>query len=188
LPNLLADLLAFLLIVAAIRPVISDYPVHYVVTVPGTGGVGVAFLAEFAISFGLMAFILFTFKSPILKKYTGIETSIFGYFNMVRAALPHLKKNDTIVNTSSILGLIGKEFLIDYSAGKGAVNAFPKALAQNLAERKIRVRHQRSNEGRRATRGACTCLYVFCFVETAILPQCNSRSDGGTGIERLTSL
>jgi len=68
-----------------------------------------------------------------------LETNIFGYFNMVRAALPHLKENDTIVNTSSILGLIGKEFLIDYSASKGAVNAFTKALAQNLAERKIRV-------------------------------------------------
>lgn len=68
-----------------------------------------------------------------------LETNIFGYFYMVRAALPHLKENDTIVNTSSILGLIGKEFLIDYSASKGAVNAFTKALAQNLAERKIRV-------------------------------------------------
>lgn len=57
---------------------------------------------------------------------------------MVRTALPHLKENDTIVNTSSILGLIGKEFLIDYSASKGVVNTFTKALAQNLA-RKIRV-------------------------------------------------
>lgn len=60
----------------AIRPVISDYPVHYVVTVPGPGGVGVAFLAEFVISFGLMALILFTSNSPSLKKYTGMLAGI----------------------------------------------------------------------------------------------------------------
>jgi NAD(P)-dependent dehydrogenase (short-subunit alcohol dehydrogenase family) len=68
-----------------------------------------------------------------------METNVFGYFYMLKAALPHLHEGDAIINTSSILGLIGKEFLIDYSASKGAVNAFTKALAQNLADRKIRV-------------------------------------------------
>jgi NAD(P)-dependent dehydrogenase (short-subunit alcohol dehydrogenase family) len=68
-----------------------------------------------------------------------LETNVFGYFYMLKAALPHLKEGDSIINTSSILGLIGKEFLIDYSTSKGAVNAFTKALAQNLAQRKIRV-------------------------------------------------
>lgn len=68
-----------------------------------------------------------------------METNVFGYFYMLKAALPHLKEGDAIINTSSILGLIGKEFLIDYSASKGAINAFTKALAQNLAKRKIRV-------------------------------------------------
>jgi NAD(P)-dependent dehydrogenase (short-subunit alcohol dehydrogenase family) len=68
-----------------------------------------------------------------------IETNVYGYFYMLKAALPYLKEGDAIINTSSILGLIGKEFLIDYSTSKGAVNAFTKALAQNLAKRKIRV-------------------------------------------------
>jgi NAD(P)-dependent dehydrogenase (short-subunit alcohol dehydrogenase family) len=68
-----------------------------------------------------------------------METNVFGYFYMLKAALPYLHEGDTIINTSSILGLIGKEFLIDYSTSKGAVNAFTKALAQNLADRKIRV-------------------------------------------------
>jgi NAD(P)-dependent dehydrogenase (short-subunit alcohol dehydrogenase family) len=68
-----------------------------------------------------------------------LETNVFGYFYMLKAALPHLKEGDSIINTSSILGLIGKEFLIDYSTSKGAVNAFTKALAQNLAKRNIRV-------------------------------------------------
>ena len=68
-----------------------------------------------------------------------METNIFGYFYMLKAALPHLKAGDAVINTSSILGLIGKEFLVDYSASKGAINAFTKAAAQNLAKRKIRV-------------------------------------------------
>lgn len=68
-----------------------------------------------------------------------METNVFGYFYMLKAALPYLKEGDAIINTSSILGLIGKEFLVDYSTSKGAVNAFTKALAQNLAKRKIRV-------------------------------------------------
>ena len=68
-----------------------------------------------------------------------LETNVFGYFYMLKAALPHLKEGDAIINTSSILGLIGKEFLVDYSTSKGAINAFTKALAQNLADRKIRV-------------------------------------------------
>lgn len=68
-----------------------------------------------------------------------METNVFGYFYMVKAALPYLKAADAIVNTGSIVGKIGKEFLIDYAASKGAVHSFTKALALNLAERQIRV-------------------------------------------------
>jgi NAD(P)-dependent dehydrogenase (short-subunit alcohol dehydrogenase family) len=68
-----------------------------------------------------------------------METNIFGYFYMAKAALPHLEPNSTIINTGSIVGKIGKEFLIDYAASKGAVHSFTKALALNLAERGIRV-------------------------------------------------
>ncbi len=68
-----------------------------------------------------------------------LETNIFGYFHMAQLALPHLKEGDAIVNTGSIVGLVGNEMLIDYCASKGAIHAFTKALALNLAERKIRV-------------------------------------------------
>jgi NAD(P)-dependent dehydrogenase (short-subunit alcohol dehydrogenase family) len=67
------------------------------------------------------------------------ETNIFGYFYMVKAALPHLTKGDAIVNTGSIVGLSGNPMLIDYTATKGAVHAFTKSLALNLGERGIRV-------------------------------------------------
>jgi NAD(P)-dependent dehydrogenase (short-subunit alcohol dehydrogenase family) len=67
------------------------------------------------------------------------RTNIYGYFHMAKAALPHLKAGGAIVNTGSITGLEGSKQLIDYSATKGAIHAFTKALAQSLIEKKIRV-------------------------------------------------
>jgi len=67
------------------------------------------------------------------------RTNIFGYFYMARAALAHLPKGGVIINTGSITGLEGSEKLLDYSATKGAIHAFTKALAQNLVSRGIRV-------------------------------------------------
>ncbi|MEL6499839.1 MAG: SDR family oxidoreductase [Cyanobacteria bacterium J06623_1] len=67
------------------------------------------------------------------------ETNIFGYFHMFKAAMPYLKEGDVIINTGSIVGKIGKSFLVDYASSKGAVHTFTKSLAQNLADKKIRV-------------------------------------------------
>lgn len=67
------------------------------------------------------------------------RTNIYSYFYMVKAALPHLKAGAAIINTGSITGLEGSPELIDYSATKGAINAFTKSLAQNLVKKKIRV-------------------------------------------------
>jgi NAD(P)-dependent dehydrogenase (short-subunit alcohol dehydrogenase family) len=68
-----------------------------------------------------------------------METNVFGYFYMAKAAVPWMQAGDVIINTGSIVGKIGKEFLIDYAASKGAVHSFTKALALNLAEKQIRV-------------------------------------------------
>jgi NAD(P)-dependent dehydrogenase (short-subunit alcohol dehydrogenase family) len=67
------------------------------------------------------------------------RTNIYGYFHRAKAALPHLKAGGAIVNTGSITGLEGSKQLIDYSATKGAIHAFTKALAQSLIEKKVRV-------------------------------------------------
>lgn len=67
------------------------------------------------------------------------KTNIYGYFHMARAAIPHLHRGDCIINTGSVTGLRGSTYLMDYAATKGAIHAFTKSLASNLAERGIRV-------------------------------------------------
>jgi NAD(P)-dependent dehydrogenase (short-subunit alcohol dehydrogenase family) len=67
------------------------------------------------------------------------QTNIHAYFRFAKAALRHLKPGGVIINTGSETGLKGSKTLLDYSATKGAIHAFTKALAQNLVERQIRV-------------------------------------------------
>jgi NAD(P)-dependent dehydrogenase (short-subunit alcohol dehydrogenase family) len=67
------------------------------------------------------------------------RTNIYGYFYMAKAALPHLQRGSTIINTGSITGLEGSKQLLDYSSTKGAIHAFTKSLAQNLVDKGIRV-------------------------------------------------
>ncbi|MEW9530974.1 SDR family oxidoreductase [Microbispora sp. NPDC049125] len=65
--------------------------------------------------------------------------NIHSYFRVTKAALRHMPEGGSIVNTSSINGLRGNKTLIDYSATKGAVNAFTYSMAQVLVERRIRI-------------------------------------------------
>ena len=67
------------------------------------------------------------------------QTNIFGYFFMVQAARPHLKKGAAIVNTTSVTMYQGSKNLLDYSATKGAITAFTRSLSENLIEDGIRV-------------------------------------------------
>ncbi|MBN7137737.1 short-chain dehydrogenase [Lysobacter enzymogenes] len=68
-----------------------------------------------------------------------LQTNVAGYFHMARAALPHLQRGASIINTGSETGIFGNKKLLDYSATKGAIHAFTKSLASQLLPRGIRV-------------------------------------------------
>jgi NAD(P)-dependent dehydrogenase (short-subunit alcohol dehydrogenase family) len=67
------------------------------------------------------------------------ETNIYSYVRLARAALRHMKPGAAIIATSSETGILGSAKLPDYSATKGAINAFTKTLAQSVIKKGIRV-------------------------------------------------
>lgn len=67
------------------------------------------------------------------------ETNIFAMFYITKAAMPHLSKDDVIINTSSVTAYRGSHHLLDYSSTKGAITSFTRSLSSNLAKKKIRV-------------------------------------------------
>jgi NAD(P)-dependent dehydrogenase (short-subunit alcohol dehydrogenase family) len=67
------------------------------------------------------------------------QTNIFGMFFMTQAARPHLKNGAALVNCTSVTMYKGSPKLLDYSSTKGAITAFTRSLAKNLAKDGIRV-------------------------------------------------
>ncbi|MDD6033921.1 MAG: 3-oxoacyl-ACP reductase FabG [Oscillospiraceae bacterium] len=69
------------------------------------------------------------------------DVSVKGMFYCCRRAVPAMirRKHGSIVNLSSMWGQVGASCEVHYSAAKGAVIAFTKALAQELGPSGIRV-------------------------------------------------
>ncbi len=67
------------------------------------------------------------------------ETNIYAYIRLARSAITKMQRGGAIIATSSETGILGSRKLPDYSATKGAINAFTKSLAQDVIEKGIRV-------------------------------------------------
>ncbi len=67
------------------------------------------------------------------------KTNVYAMFWITKEALPHLSAGSTIINTTSIQAYAPSEMLVDYASTKATINAFTKALAQQLAPEGIRV-------------------------------------------------
>jgi 3-oxoacyl-[acyl-carrier protein] reductase len=70
-----------------------------------------------------------------------LDTNVGGVFNVVRAVAPHMivQRAGKIINLSSVAGEKGGRGQTNYAASKGAIEAFTRALAVELAPRRIRV-------------------------------------------------
>ena len=70
-----------------------------------------------------------------------LETNVGGVFNVTRAVVPHMiaRRAGKIVNVSSVAGEKGGRGQTNYAASKGAINALTRALAVELAPRRINV-------------------------------------------------
>lgn len=89
---------------------------------------------------GISSVGLFTDMTPGEWKHI-LDVNLTSIFNTCNCVIPHMihKKNGTILNISSVWGLVGASCEVAYSATKGAINSFTKALAKELAPSNISV-------------------------------------------------
>jgi 3-oxoacyl-[acyl-carrier protein] reductase len=70
-----------------------------------------------------------------------LDTNVGGVFNVTRAVVPHMivRRSGKIINIGSVSGAKGGRGQTNYAASKGAIEAFTRSLAVELAPRKITV-------------------------------------------------
>ena len=67
------------------------------------------------------------------------RTNIIAMFHLCQAAVPVMEPGSTIINTTSIQAAQPSPSLLHYATTKGAISTFTTGLAQEVAERGIRV-------------------------------------------------
>ena len=70
-----------------------------------------------------------------------IATNLTSVFSCCHEAIPYMvrRKSGSIINISSVWGNVGASCEVAYSASKGGVNSFTKALAKELAPSNVTV-------------------------------------------------
>jgi NAD(P)-dependent dehydrogenase (short-subunit alcohol dehydrogenase family) len=79
--------------------------------------------------------------SPIENIKLQMDTNFMGMVNLTREVLPSMRKQGagTIINFSSIGGLMGLPFQAFYSAGKFAIEGFSEALRMEVRQFNIKI-------------------------------------------------
>ena len=67
------------------------------------------------------------------------SVNILAMFWITREVVKFMKKDGSIINTTSVTAYRGHQSLIDYSSTKGAIVTFTRSLSSNLIDRGIRV-------------------------------------------------
>ena len=70
-----------------------------------------------------------------------VRTNLTSVFNCSKLAIPHMleQKSGKILNISSVWGNVGASCEVAYSATKGGINSFTRALAKELAPSNVQV-------------------------------------------------
>jgi len=68
-----------------------------------------------------------------------VDSNVMGPFFMTQAALPHIPEGGAIINTTSVNAFKGNGGLVAYSTTRGASLAFTRSMAEQLADKGIRV-------------------------------------------------
>jgi len=80
-------------------------------------------------------------ETPIDEFQQVMDINLLSQFIGIKAVVPDMKKNEggSIINISSIAGIVGSAKATAYTASKGAVRSFTKGAAAEFATDNIRV-------------------------------------------------
>ncbi|WP_141604408.1 SDR family oxidoreductase [Terrilactibacillus laevilacticus] len=67
------------------------------------------------------------------------KTNFFSFYYFSKKAIEYMKPGSAIVNTASINAFVGNPMLVDYTSTKGAIVAYTRSIAKELASKGIRV-------------------------------------------------
>ena len=67
------------------------------------------------------------------------RTNVYAMFYLCKAALPHMPRGGSVINTASIQAYQPTPQLLAYAATKGAIVTFSKALAEEAMKQGVRV-------------------------------------------------
>lgn len=91
---------------------------------------------------GITGNIMSSLEETSVEEFKKVmEINMLSQFIGIKAVVPHMKKNKggSIINISSIAGIVGSAKATAYTASKGAVRSFTKGVAAEFAHDNIRV-------------------------------------------------